>query len=229
LAGKGVEVVAFDWLGHGDSEKIDEWDIYAFEELYTDLLTIFETFSRKEAKNIVIGHSIGSAMSVFLTSRTQKVDGLVLLATNHQMPSGIGLPIWYAPAWLLSASRPILSRGFADKAWHVTTDRKLVEEEAIKAENNSISIAKAVYRQMKWPTEQDFKSISIPTVIVAGETDGITPGENSKIVHSWIETSSSHVEFHTLPNTSHNLMLEKPEEVNKLIDGLIYKLLADKK
>ncbi len=45
---EGLDTVAFDYLGCGRSEKPDDFAAYAAEELYQDLVAVFQSYSKVE-------------------------------------------------------------------------------------------------------------------------------------------------------------------------------------
>ena len=55
--------------------------------------------------------------------------------------------------------------------------------------------------------------ISLPTCIIAGEDDQLTPLKYSQFLHKTIAGS----QFHVIPGAGHLAMLEKPEEFNRYL------------
>jgi pimeloyl-ACP methyl ester carboxylesterase len=65
---------------------------------------------------------------------------------------------------------------------------------------------------MKWPTKEKISNIKTPTLILIGETDGIM--KNGEELGKLIKGSK----VVTVMDSSHNLMLEQPKEVNQMIE-----------
>jgi pimeloyl-ACP methyl ester carboxylesterase len=109
-------------------------------------------------------------------------------------------------------TRPIISSAFSGKAYHSKTDKSLVEYEGSKSENNSMFVTSSLVLGMKWPTKEEISNIKTPTLILIGETDGIM--KNGEELGKLIKGSK----VVTIMDSSHNLMLEQPKEVNQMIE-----------
>ena len=68
---------------------------------------------------------------------------------------------------------------------------------------------------MKWPEKEIISNIKQPTLILIGEKDGIMKKGNE--LKDLIKNSKEKI----ILNSSHNLMLEQPDEINKLIESFL--------
>lgn len=216
-------VVAFDWLGHGKSKKPDDWNAYNFTELIKDAEVVFKRFMGKE--NYIVGHSLGCALTIFLYQKfSASINKIVLVGGSNIQPPGTQMAIWYFPVMLLEWIRPFMAKPFRERAYHSTTNEKvsnsfmsltlkLVDYEGEIASKNPMYVTKALCRQIQWPTEEQIKSIKVPTLVLHGEADLICAVENGKKLSELIPNS----QWCVIKNTAHNLMLEKPDEVSKTI------------
>ena len=93
--------VAFDWLGHGKSERPDGWDYYAADELYADVERVFQQH-RTAGTNIVLAHSYGTAMAMRLAANKGAL-GVPCLRTT---PPGSQTPHRSAPLRLQRMTWP---------------------------------------------------------------------------------------------------------------------------
>ena len=59
-----LRVVAWDAYGCGDSDKPDTWSAYAEDELLADARAIWDKYFMEGKRNILVGHSFGSALAV---------------------------------------------------------------------------------------------------------------------------------------------------------------------
>lgn len=75
---------------------------------------------------------------------------------------------------------------FKTMAFHANTSDTIVEQEGKAGALNPMHVMKPLLRQFVWPEKSKFTSISVPTLVIAGESDGITPKEGCKTVSEWI-------------------------------------------
>lgn len=206
------EIVAYDWYGYGNSDKDYENDSsYSIEEHLKDLDEIYNKF--KKEKNIIIGHSMGSAFTMFQSLKQKDISHIILLGSSSELPPSTSSMIWYFPVFLLSMMRSLMSKGFIKMAYHSKTNPELIEYETEASKNNEIFITKSVIVGMKWPTKEQIKSIEIPCLNIIGETDGVMSIEKSKELTTLFKNCQEQV----IKDSSHNLMVEKPSEINEII------------
>jgi predicted dienelactone hydrolase len=62
--------------------------------------------------------------------------------------------------------------------------------------------------------------VAVPTLVLAGDKDKITPALNQKIFHKLIPAA----EFHLIKEGSHCPQMEKPELVNEIIGKFLVRL-----
>ena len=61
---RGYAIIAFDLIGHGSSSAPPDPSQYTFDEMSKDVIAIFDRYHRR--KNIIIGHSYGWVLQVFI-------------------------------------------------------------------------------------------------------------------------------------------------------------------
>jgi pimeloyl-ACP methyl ester carboxylesterase len=143
-----------------------------------------------------------------------KIKKACLLGSGYSIPSSTSLPIWYFPSTVLEWMRPLFSKSFKKNSFHEKTDEKLIIEEGeATSKINNMFITKSYITQLKWPNDEEIKNIKTPTLVLSGETDGILKPEDGKKLSDSLENSK----FYIINDSSHNLMLEKPDDVNDLI------------
>lgn len=67
----------------------------------------------------------------------------------------------------------------------------------------------------------DLVEITIPTLVIAGRYDWITPVSENYIIHEKITDSS----FHVMENSSHNVFVDEQDEFIKLVSEFLAKTL----
>eukprot|EP00287_Rhodomonas_sp_CCMP768_P014876 CAMPEP_0196758784 /NCGR_PEP_ID=MMETSP1091-20130531/104363_1 /TAXON_ID=302021 /ORGANISM="Rhodomonas sp., Strain CCMP768" /LENGTH=311 /DNA_ID=CAMNT_0042107617 /DNA_START=101 /DNA_END=1036 /DNA_ORIENTATION=- len=236
-----AHIVAWDMYGCGKSPKPYEWDAYSHTEQYQDLLAIFDHYAGK--RNVVVGHSYGSSMSLQLASdraqqREKPIIGVVTIGPGFgpsHYPSG-SIKLFRYPLMLLQLMAPLLRMGFKERAVHKETlkrechthDRLVARIEA-SAGGNPMHVCKAFYQQLDWVTPEQMERITAPVSIIVGEADKMTPPAYSHALEEQLANSKSvpMVELHLVPKTSHQVMQEQPEEVTQLILAFVSKLSDD--
>ncbi|KAG2378723.1 hypothetical protein C9374_007871 [Naegleria lovaniensis] len=222
---KDWHLIALDQIGHGksfSSDKTYDKADFKFEKLYSNLEFVVNHYRNKYEQNghtvelIIVGHSVGSGLSMkFVSKHTDIVKKLILLGTKEDAPGQS--PVWILPVFALDMLRGVFSANFKKLAYHESTSDEIIEKESESTKNNSMFMMKSICTQLQWPTHDEIASIKIPTLVIAGETDGLTPPEKGKLVHELIEGS----QFVVLEKTSHNMMIEKPALVADAIEKFL--------
>ncbi|MEW5510745.1 alpha/beta fold hydrolase [Pseudomonas sp. LF135] len=208
LKAEGYSLVAWDLLGHGDSAKPRKAAAYAWSELVADYLAILQRYGG--ARNVIVAHSFGTGLSLstLLAKPAVPVDAALLLGTQlHRPVTGGGLMA--LPAWLLEWLRPVLAKGFRERAWHATADPALVAYEEKLTERNRLSMFKALMKHAQWPDAEQVRSLLLPVSVLAGDSDGLTPASGGQALAAQLPNAV----FQVLENCGHQLMLEKPQAV----------------
>lgn len=208
LKAEGYSLVAWDLLGHGDSAKPRKATAYAWSELVADYLAILQRYGG--ARNVIVAHSFGTGLSLstLLAKPAVPVDAALLLGTQlHRPVTGGGLMA--LPAWLLEWLRPVLAKGFRERAWHATADPALVAYEEKLTERNRLSMFKALMKHAQWPDAEQVRSLLLPVSVLAGDSDGLTPASGGQALAAQLPNAV----FQVLENCGHQLMLEKPQAV----------------
>jgi pimeloyl-ACP methyl ester carboxylesterase len=90
-----VNVIAFDYLGHGISDKPDKPDLYNADNHLFDLIAVFERYKTKI--NHIVAHCYGSIHTfrfinwLYEQNRVKEVGKLVLISTSADAPATGGV------------------------------------------------------------------------------------------------------------------------------------------
>ena len=203
-----MEVILLDLPGHGKSsgdgcERLDEC-----RDAVHGVLT-----SLGLDKCYMVGHSMGGAIAMlFALTCPELLEGLILLATGAR----------------LRVFPEILQGLLKDKEGTV---RKIAELAFSK--KAPASIIESGFREMmkcrKEVIHGDFSSceqfsvmdrvrrITVPTLILCGGDDLLTPFKYSEFLHAEIPDSR----LVRVPDAGHLLMIEKPDPVNRAIKAFV--------
>ncbi len=213
-------LVVPDLLGHGKSDKPkpDKTNPYAFIEFAQDLQVLVEKFADK--KNIVIGHSYGGGLAVYLSYTNQSLVTAEILVTPSRCKPFHDIPkVYRLPAWVLSLLRPFLEYSFRKYAYDKSTKNKVIDEELSAGKKNRFYVIKAMLNGMADIPRIDISQIKTPSLIITGASDHIIPAD---LIKKFYEKLPRH-EFVNLLLAGHMPQLEQPDEVNALIDGFLAK------
>lgn len=209
-------VVALDLPGHGQSEGKGETDVLA----YVDSIDAFldETGIMKP---VLIGHSLGAAICLMFAIRHGEnasaivpVGGGVTMPVNQLIIDGLkNSPTETIAAIakfsITKANREKFSGRLAEAI--AKTDTVITQGDFIAC--NRLDITTEIGR------------ISIPTCIVCGAEDKMTPPAMSEFLHNNIHGS----QLALIPEAGHFVMMEQPEAFNSVITRFVQSLPAPAK
>ena len=221
LTGLGHRVIAWDFAGHGQSDKPRKASVYDGREFLADYLAVVERHGA--ARNILIGHSYGARLTLGVLlalqaqGRLERVERAILLGAPPPIPTlGLG-PIATWPLWLLILMRPMINANFVKLAWDPTADPALVRYEDAATKSNTLFMMKALLTQSAPLDAAALARLSLPVLVLAGDHDGVTPPAGGKMVADALPDAR----FEVLENCGHQIMLEQPARTNALIQDFI--------
>jgi pimeloyl-ACP methyl ester carboxylesterase len=214
------KVVAPDLLGSGKSDKPR---IEYSPDIWVNLVNEFAQ-SQDYQKVTLIGNGLGGLIAAeFALKFPDKVDKLVLvdpLGRSYNLPRGrrlLNARLIGGPAFRLLFRKNniarILKGGIYSDPGKVTDDvaegyyRPFLSPGAIDAYR---SIGRRI---PQWKLEDRFKEIDVPTLIVWGEDDMITPVEDAVELNKQIPNST----LVTVPGTGHCPHEESPAQFNETL------------
>ncbi len=207
----GLRMLAIDLPGHGESDALPEATDERYAETACALLDALKT-----GAVFVAGHSLGGAVALSLAARRPDlVQGLILLSTCAKLPEPAGSPervlYWFLPGFLrklvfFSTAKKML---FAPGApsWAI---RLGVEElRACRPETilQDVAAAKAM------DLEEEARGLRVPTLILCGSRDKLTPPALSQRLYDFIPGSRLDI----VEGAGHMLPVEAAERVNRAI------------
>ncbi len=230
----GFRTVAFDHRGHGGSVLGDTE--FSVDNLGDDFCTLLETLDLHDA--VLVGHSMGGiAVQSFVARHPEvartRVRGLVLLNTFAVSPGGS-----QAARWNHFAER--LTRRTPDSTWLWSNPELGVLLARFGFGRDPAPSHLELVRQMMLACPPhtrvhgprsligvDFtealERIEIPTLVIGGTADMITPISASRGMHRRIRGSR----LEELDGGGHMLMLERTEIVDDLLCDFASSVVAD--
>jgi 3-oxoadipate enol-lactonase len=213
-------MITYDVRGHGNSEVGDGQ--YAIEFFVDDLIGLLDHVQIEQA--VVVGLSMGGYIALRAIERNpERFKGLALCDTRSEADTNEG-KIKRA-ASIQSVKNDGVKKyaeGFVKAVFAPQTFER--NPEAIKfirniIENNSpISIAGTLLAlASRTDTTESLSKINVPTLILVGEHDALTPVSAAKSMSEKIRQS----ELHIISDTAHLSNLENPEEFNKHLSGFL--------
>ncbi|RLI78702.1 alpha/beta hydrolase [Archaeoglobales archaeon] len=208
---KGVGGYAIDLPNHGQSYEleINSVDDYAYY--------VAEAVKKILDKAIFVGHSLGGAIvqKVYLNHK-KIVKALILVGT--------GVRLRVLPT-LLEELRNNPKKA-VDTIVNMAFDRKVGEFEEIK--EAFLENSKVLLRDLeicdKFDLLDDYKNgkirIDMPTLIIVGNKDRLTPVKYSEFLNKQIEGSKL-----VVLDGGHMIMLEQPERLNEVINEFVENLI----
>jgi pimeloyl-ACP methyl ester carboxylesterase len=220
----GYTTIAIDIRGNGLSGRPKSRAKYTPEILAKDILTFLE---KKQIKNfILVGHCLGGIISLILTgSYNVKPKALILIAATYKFPLYATL---LHRSKILSLSSDVLNQLpiFLGKPGHMQMDkfrdtrdldpRRILNDIFYTTAQSFVSLYSNLFL---FNGRKLLKNINCPTLIIHGEKDTFFSPKVAVKLHKYIKNSK----LILLPNANHILVLNDPEEINRIIDVYLQK------
>lgn len=223
LPKRGFRTIAFDHRGHGESSVGEHG--HAIENLAWDVRSVVEGLDLRDA--VLVGHSMGGIavqafMVMFPEIAAERVAGIVLLSTLARTPlSGHERLAQFIAAAADRGPDPgglmerkdigyLLARaGFGREAQpaHIELTRRMILDCPTETRRE------ATRALMELDLVDRLGLITVPTLIISGTADLVTPPAESRRIHAHIP----HARFESVPGGGHMLMFERTALVDDLI------------
>jgi len=210
---EGVNAYALDLPGHGCSEGRGCKTIAAYRDFLSSFL---EALALEKA--ILVGHSMGGAIALDFAlrhpSRSDKLSpqGLILVGT--------GARLRVAPAILSGILADFDAAVDLICEWSYGPDapEKLVRQGRRQMRQTPREVLHRDFAACDaFDVMADLNRINCPTLVICGTQDKLTPPKYSAYLRDHIPGS----ELVLMEGAGHMVMLEKPEEVTRAMEGFI--------
>ncbi len=217
--------IAYDLRGHGQSDIGDGQ--YSIEGHVDDLLALLDTLAIEKA--VIVGLSMGGYVTLRALERNpERFLATVLCDTRSESDSNEVKVKRYAGVRTVKETG---SESFADsfvKMVFAATSSQRVPE-AVHAIHTTIrrtpplSIAGTLLAlAARTDTTESLSRIKIPTLILVGEQDVVTPPDAARALHERITGS----ELYLIPDAGHMANLENPQAFNGHLLAFLSKVVA---
>jgi pimeloyl-ACP methyl ester carboxylesterase len=231
LLSKRYRLLALDYLGAGDSDKPRSGFRYTVEEQADLIAGTIEAL--QVSKVHIIGTSYGGSIALNLAARyPDRVGKIVSIEGNGMKHKKVPYrPMGGLLKWPLLGEVPIsvtrsglldkmIAKGVMGKAWRPLGDHEREEIVEIISQTNKTASRIPWYRISRTlVTSKDFaeeaKTIRIPILYLYGENSGYRGMAEANA--EFLKTHLSQAEVFCVKDGIHNLELQKPEEVARII------------
>jgi len=213
LVGASYRTIAYDIRGHGLSDIGDGQ--YTIEGHVDDLIALLDHL--KIQKTVIVGLSMGGYITLRALQRNpERFMGAVLCDTRAEGDTDEGKIRRFAGVkGVKEGGSAQFADGFVKAVFAPESfERKkdaVAMIRAIIGRTPPLSIAGTLIAlAARTDTSSTLGTIGIPTLILVGESDQITPPDASRAMHVKIKGA----EIHLLPRAAHMSNLENPEAFN---------------
>ncbi len=212
-----------DLRGHGKSPATERVSIADFSDDMARVLTAIAPEERGPAGRgvVIVGLSLGGIIAFEFFRRHRawvRALGLVCTRANAETPEGIARREALAEAALREGSRAVtdamIGSVFAPQAPAALRQEWYERMCATSPEGMAATSRALAGRADSWPT---LSQIDVPTLVVAGEQDAITPVATLREIHAGIRASRLEV----IADSGHVPPVEQPEAFARVLESFL--------
>lgn len=198
------QIILLDLPGHGGSGGEGENSIDAYRDFVREFLDIFPLRSVW-----VIGHSMGGAIAMSLALKDPgRFSGLILVGTGAKL--GVAPLIFQA----LEGDFEIAVKQSVQFSFAKNTSRELMDAHIKEMLKTSPKVVINDFRACdKFDIREELPGIELPTLIVCGDEDQLTPPRYSEYLRDRIKNSWLNI----INGAGHMVAAEKPGEFNSTL------------
>ncbi|MBP8985554.1 MAG: alpha/beta hydrolase [Syntrophobacterales bacterium] len=206
-------ILAVDLPGHGQSEGKGEQEVARYVEWVRKLI---EALSLPEP--VLIGHSLGAAISLtFAVHHSSLISGIIPVGGGVKMPVNSlildGIRKDTASVISLIVKFAVAKENRERLAERLTKGLTAANPEVMYGDFLSCD---------RLDITEEISRIQVPTLLVCGEDDKMTPPALSQFMEGRIPGAK----LVLIPRAGHFVMMENPEAFNKAVRGFVEKDLT---
>jgi 3-oxoadipate enol-lactonase len=207
-------VIAYDLRGHGKSDADDGQ--YTLELFVDDLIALLDYL--KITKTVVCGFSMGGYVALRAIQRNPELFNAIILCDTTSSADSNEAKLRRAASIKLikkDGAKPFaegfLKAVFSEQSF--STKQNIVDEaRRMILSNYPIGICGALLAMAaRTDTTEALSKIDVPTLVLVGEHDTVTPPAAAKTMHDRIQNSKIHI----IGSAAHMSSMENPNEFNE--------------
>ncbi len=200
---KEVNVKAIDLNGHGNTPDRGEADVF------NSYLEDINTAVGEAERPILMGHSMGSALALLYALKyPDRISGLILVG------SGARLRVSNFIFDMLDNDFDAYVDAVGKYMFAEEASQQLIKASQLEVRKCPVSIIRRDFAGCnEFDVMDRVSEIRLPTLIIVGEEDVMTPVKYAAYLHDKIPDS----ELVTIKGAGHSVMLERPTEMNEAI------------
>lgn len=235
---QNYQVITFDIRGHHQSNPLTSYENINIASVAKDIAVILDNLKVKQAH--FVGHSFGAPVLFSTYDQFPELFKSITIIngfSKNPIKGMFGLdiveplfyyvkmqyeksPDFFSKIWRLAVYNPISMRaagllgGFNNKLTHF----KDIEVYARGVSELDLKVFISFFQDMmQFNGEKILEKISVPTLIISGENDNVTPKNFQEELTNKIKNSV----FVSIPYGSHCTQLDFPDYVNLKIDSFL--------
>ena len=206
----GQRIFTLDLPGHGKSEGVGKQDIAEYGKAVIEFLKAVRLSAA-----VMVGFSMGSAIALSIALKYRKrVLGLGLIGGGAKMRvASSTLEMAANPSTFSAVVQTIIENSYSS-----TADSQLKElaVEQMKQTRQAVLYGDFLACDA-FDVMERVKKIHVPTLLICGSEDRMTPPTRSEYLRDQIEDAQLHV----VEGAGHMVMVERPNEVAGLLTGFL--------
>jgi pimeloyl-ACP methyl ester carboxylesterase len=174
--------------------------------------------SEVDGDYVVAGHSLGGGIAIehALASRSERLKGIVLLATGARLRVHPMILQLFEQAAKFGGLPPL-----PPGLYETGADPDLIARASKHRELTPIPTGGTDWRAADaFDRMQDVKDIQVPALIIAGTHDALTPPKYAE----YLAANIAENELHVIERAGHMLVMERVPEVSRVIEGFMSRL-----
>lgn len=204
-AGPRWNALAVDLPGHGESQGNGYRTIGEYRDFVRDLLAALRI-----ERTVLVGHSMGGGIAQsFALAYPDRLAGLVLVGTGARLRVHPDILAAVRQGDMARAGQVISGWAYSRTAMPAT-----VAQGAEAFARNRATVLEGDFLACDaFDLMREISAIRVPTLVVCGEDDGLTPVKYARFLAQEIPAAT----LSLIPGAGHMVMLERPVEFNRVL------------
>lgn len=200
---KKLHLIALDLNGHGRTPDTKASDVTS------SYLQDIDAVVNSQRKPVLMGHSMGGALSqLYALKNSTKLSGLVLVGTGARLKVA---PMIFD---FLDRDPNAYFNAMPQFMFHESAPKTVVEASLAEARECPIPVIRRDFEVCNsFDLMNEVNRISLPTLVVVGDSDMMTPVKYANYLHEKIPGSDLRI----MSQAGHAVMLEKPLGFNQAV------------